>query len=127
MQNHPINPVCSPKADVSYTLVARDQFDCAASADVSVKLLKQPEIPNVFTPNGDGVNDRWQIRNLKDYPDCRVEIFNRYGQSVYTSTGYTHEWNGELNGKPLPAGTYYYIINQKTGLKPLSGFVDIVR
>jgi gliding motility-associated-like protein len=122
-----INPVCSPKADVSYTVVARDQFDCAASADVSVKLLKQPGIPNVFTPNGDGVNDRWQIRNLKDYPDCRVEIFNRYGQSVYTSTGYTHEWNGELNGKPLPAGTYYYIINQKTGLKPLSGFVDIVR
>jgi gliding motility-associated-like protein len=122
-----VNPVCSPKADVSYTLVARDQFDCAASADVSVKLLKQPEIPNVFTPNGDGVNDRWQIRYLKDYPDCKVEIFNRYGQSVYTSTGYTQEWNGTSNGRQLPAGTYYYIINQKTGLKPLSGFVDIVR
>jgi gliding motility-associated-like protein len=100
-------------------------------ADINVKLVRSPIIPNVFTPNGDGINDTWQVKNLPEYTACIVDIYNRYGQLVYQSTGYAHEWDGKSNGKPLPAGTYYYIIDLKadlkTGTKPLSGFVDIVR
>jgi gliding motility-associated-like protein len=121
------NPVCTPRADVSYKIISIDDFGCSSSADVFVKVLKQLQIPNVFTPNGDGINERWEVKNLKDYSDCKVEIFNRYGQLVYHSVGYLNEWDGTLNGKPLPAATYYYVINLKIAAKPIAGFVDIVR
>ncbi|HEX3168037.1 MAG TPA: gliding motility-associated C-terminal domain-containing protein [Chitinophagaceae bacterium] len=121
------NPVCTPKTDVSYKIISIDDFGCSSSADVFVKVLKQLQIPNVFTPNGDGINEKWEVKNLKDYADCKVEIFNRYGQLVYHSIGYLNEWDGILNGKPLPAATYYYVINLKIAAKPISGFVDIVR
>jgi len=84
-------------------------------------------IPNTFTPNGDGVNDKWEITALNAYPDCTVEIFNRYGQNVYSSIGYGIPWNGTYKGAALPTGTYYYIIDLKEGSKLLSGFVAIVR
>ena len=122
-----LNPLCTPEADISYKIIATDNFGCNSSADVFVKVLKPLQIPNVFTPNGDGVNERWEIKNLKDYMDCSVEIFNRYGQLVYQSIGYTNEWDGTLKGKLLPAGTYYYVINLKIAAKPIAGFVDIVR
>ena len=122
-----LNPVCTPRADVSYKIISIDDFGCTSSADVFVKVLKQLQIPNVFTPNGDGINEKWEVKNLKDYSDCKVEIFNRYGQLVYHSVGYLNEWDGKLNGKPLPAATYYYVINLKVAAKPIAGFVDIVR
>jgi len=121
------SPVCTPAGDVNYMLNVANTFGCAASADVLVKVLKLPIIPNVFSPNGDGINEKWEIKYLKDYPDCTVEIFNRYGQIMYKSVGYISEWDGTLKGKPLPAGTYYYIINLKIAAQPISGFVDIVR
>jgi gliding motility-associated-like protein len=121
------NPVCTPAEDINYQLSVINTFGCASSAPISVKVLKLPLIPNVFSPNGDGINERWEIKYLKDYPDCTVEIFNRYGQLLYKSVGYISEWDGTLKGKPLPAGTYYYIINLKIAAQPLSGFVDIVR
>ncbi|MBB1286156.1 gliding motility-associated C-terminal domain-containing protein [Flavisolibacter sp. BT320] len=122
-----VNPLCTPKSDVSYKLVAVDEFGCTASADIMAKIIRRPEVPNVFTPNGDGINDRWQIKHLINYPDCTVEIYNRYGQVVYQGVGYSAAWDGTSKGQPLPAATYYYIIHPKNGLKPLSGFVDIVR
>jgi gliding motility-associated-like protein len=121
------NPVCTPKVDVSYKIISIDNFGCSSSADVFVKVLKPLQIPNVFTPNDDGINEKWEVKNLKDYADCKVEIFNRYGQLVYHSVGYLNEWDGTLNGKALPAATYYYIINLKIAAKPIAGFVDIVR
>ena len=122
-----LNPVCTPLADVVYKITATDKNGCSANDDIAIKVLKIPEIPNVFTPNGDGINDTWQIKYLASYVDCTVEIYNRYGQLLFQSTGYNNPWNGTANGKPVPAATYYYIINLKNGLKPLSGFVDIVR
>jgi gliding motility-associated-like protein len=121
------NPICTPIEDVLYELIVKDDLGCTSAGDVWVKVLKQLQIPNVFTPNGDGTNDKWQIKNLAAYTDCAVDIYNRYGQLVYHSIGYTNEWDGTSKGKQLPAGTYYYIINPKTVLKPIAGFVDIVR
>jgi gliding motility-associated-like protein len=121
------NPICTPSKDVLYKLIVKDALGCTSTGDIMVKILKHPEIPNVFTPNGDGTNDRWQIKYLADYPDCTVDIYNRYGQLIYRSVGYTNAWDGTSKGKQLPAGTYYYIIDPKNNLKPLSGFVDIVK
>jgi len=90
-------------------------------------VLKAPSVPNVFTPNGDGINERCEIKYLESYPGCTVQIFNSYGQLLFESTGYSKPWDGTFKGSPVPAGTYYYIINPKNGRKQMSGFVDVIR
>ncbi len=120
-------PASSPQADITYTLTVTSDKGCMTSDDVFVKMLKAPEIPNVFTPNRDGINDTWVIRYLESYPGCTVEVFNRYGQLIFRSIGYSHPWDGTFNGKEAPAGTYYYIVDPKNGRQKMSGFVDIVR
>jgi len=117
----------SAQADITYTLTVTSDKGCSTSDDVFVKLLLAPVIPNVFTPNKDGINDKWVITSLESYPGCVVEIYNRYGQIIFRSIGYTKPWDGTYNGKDVPAGTYYYIVDPKNGRKRMSGFVDIVR
>lgn len=90
-------------------------------------VLNSMDIPNAFTPNGDGVNDTWQITGLEYYQKATLNIFNRWGQKVYSSTGYATPWDGTYNGKALPAGTYYYIIDLKNGQAVISSWVAIVR
>jgi gliding motility-associated-like protein len=121
------NPVTMPKDDITYTITVTSANGCSASDQVFVRLLKSLEIPNVFTPNGDGINDKWEIQHLESYPGATVEVFNRYGSLVFRSNGYPTPWDGKYKGNEMPAGTYYYIINPKNGRKQISGFVDIVR
>ncbi len=122
-----LRPTVSPPSDQLYTLIVTSSDGCKASSDVLVKVLKAPIIPNVFTPNGDGINDTWVILYLETYPGCTVDVFNRYGQPVYHSVGYNKPWDGRYKGNPLPAGTYYYVIDPKNGRQKMAGFVDIVR
>jgi gliding motility-associated-like protein len=84
-------------------------------------------IPNTFTPNGDGVNDTWHIQFLDAYQNCTISIFNRLGQNVYSSIGYGIPWNGTYHGSALPSGAYYYIIDLKNINRVLSGYVTIIR
>ncbi|MFC0512931.1 gliding motility-associated C-terminal domain-containing protein [Mucilaginibacter angelicae] len=84
-------------------------------------------IPNTFTPNGDGKNDTWKIPSLQYYPGCTVDIYNRYGQHVFQSHGYTTEWNGTYNQSALPTGTYYYLIDLKNKSAVLSGYIVLLR
>ncbi len=86
------------------------------------------KVPNAFTPNSDGINDVWDIKDLQYYPSCTVEIYNRYGEHLYHSTGYGQAWDGTYNTKSLPFGTYYYIINLNDGTSTrLSGYVAIIK
>ncbi|MEO6851970.1 MAG: gliding motility-associated C-terminal domain-containing protein, partial [Mucilaginibacter sp.] len=84
-------------------------------------------IPNTFTPNGDNINDVWNISELIYFPNCLVSIYTRYGGLVYQSKGYSQPWDGTSNGKTLPVGTYYYIINLQNGIRPLAGPITILR
>lgn len=84
-------------------------------------------IPNVFSPNGDGINDDWQVKFLAQYPNCRVEIFNRSGVKLFESKGYSRPWDGTFNGKPVPVATYYYLINLNNDEPPISGYVAVLR
>lgn len=83
-------------------------------------------IPNAFTPNGDGINDTWNITNLNSYPKVTVEIMNRYGTRVYISSGYSAPWDGYSNGVPVPFGVYYYLIKGIDNTS-LSGYITVLR
>ena len=84
-------------------------------------------IPNTFTPNGDGINDTWEIKYLDYYPKSTVNIFDRWGQKVFSSIGYPIPWDGTYKGTVLPSGTYYYIIDPKNGQAVFSGWLAIIR
>lgn len=84
-------------------------------------------IPNTFTPNGDGINDTWVIKYLNYYPESSVNIFDRWGQKVFSSIGYPIPWDGTYKGTALPSGTYYYIIDPKNGQAVFSGWLAIIR
>ena len=125
-----LNPeVASPLNDIIYTLKVTAQGGCAASDNVFVQLLKLAKVPNTFTPNGDGINDKWVIRHLESYPGCSIQIFTRTGQLVYQIKGYTDAkaWDGSFNGYALPSDTYYYIIEPGSGRKPSTGYVTIIK
>lgn len=122
-----LRPVLTAVQDRTYTLTVTGESNCAASDVMTVKILRPVKIPNAFSPNGDGTNDTWIIENLADYSGVTVEVYNRYGQVLYNSTGYNTPWDGTIKGKPLPVATYYYIIQLKNGFKPLSGSITIIR
>ena len=121
------SPLVSSTNDITYTLTVTSDKGCQASDQVFVKLLKAPTIPNIFSPNGDGVHDKWEIAFLETYPGSTVEIYNRYGQLIFHSVGYNKPWDGTINGKQAPIGTYYYIVDPKNGRKKVAGYVDIIR
>lgn len=69
-------------------------------------------IPNMISPNGDGDNDVWKLPFIDLlYPQAHVEIYNKWGQQIFKSDGYDVPWDGRYNGKDVPDGNYYYIIN----------------
>jgi gliding motility-associated-like protein len=89
--------------------------------------LQTINIPNTITPNGDGINDYWQINGIENYPNALVQIFNRYGQKIFESKGYSVPFDGTYKGQKLPSGVYYYIINLITTCNLFSGSLTIVR
>lgn len=121
-------PTASPIADITYTLTVTSANNCGIdTSSVFIRVYNKVTIPNSFTPNSDGKNDTWNIEALETYAQSTTNIYNRNGQRVYASIGYSKPWDGTLSGKPLPSGTYYYVINLKNGSPILSGWVLLVR
>ena len=85
------------------------------------------EIPTAITPNGDQVNDNWEIGNIQYANNVVVEVYNRYGLQVFRSEGYAESWDGTYENNPLPVGTYYYMINVDGGTQLYNGSVTILR
>jgi len=123
------DPIASPVDDIIYTLTVTSDQACVATDNIRIKVLKQPEVPNAFSPNNDGLNDIWNVKYLESYVNATVRVFSRYGSIVYQSNkGYAIPWNGQFNGVDLPMGTYYYIIDPKTkGRRVITGAVTILR
>ena len=96
-----------------YQVTAYDAHnnECFNSDSVCVKYCPKYKLPNTFTPNGDGYNDEWFIRDLERYPDNEVRIINRWGDEVFYQKPYSNDWQGTWKGDNLPGATYYYIIH----------------
>jgi gliding motility-associated-like protein len=124
-----LQPKVNPTTDTKYTLIATSNIGCGSSSDeVFVKVYDRVLIPNAFSPNGDGINDSWVIEPLDLFDESVTHVYNRYGQVVYKSSGYSKPWDGTQNGKALPTGNYYYTIDLRINHEPpLTGWVYIVR
>jgi gliding motility-associated-like protein len=122
------DPVVTGSVDRTYTVTVVDSRGCVSSDKVNVIVSPLITIPNTFTPNGDGVNDQWNIQGLTAYTHATIDIFDRNGQKVFHSVGYGVPWDGTCNGKQVPYGVYYYIIDPKfDGLHVMSGYVTVIR
>ena len=124
-----LTPTTNSPDDITYTLHVVSNLSCGEStSSVFVRVYKKITTVNTFTPNGDGVNEFWTIKNIDNYPRAHVNVYTRNGQSVFESNGYGKPWNGTRNGSKLPAGTYYYIIDlNEDNLPKLSGWLLIIR
>lgn len=121
------NPVITGDVDRTYTLTVTDSRGCVTQDQVKVLVAPELTVPNAFTPNGDGINDQWNIVGLSAYQQAVVDIFDRNGQKVYHSIGYGIPWDGTYKGKEVPFGVYYYVIDTKVNGVVLSGYVTVIR
>jgi gliding motility-associated-like protein len=122
-------PTVNPPSDFKYRLTVSSNVGCGSSTDeMEVKVFERIKIPNTFTPNGDGYNDVWEIDLLPLFESSVLEVYNTAGQLVLRSIGYSKAWDGTRNGKPVPAGTYYYVVDLKVPkAEKLTGYITIIR
>ena len=99
---------------------------CGARDSVQLVVSGDSRFPNVFSPNGDGDNDVWQIDGIGAFSQCKLIIFDRNGNTVLSVKGYQNDWDGTWQGKPVPAGTYYWILECPDD-PPLTGHILIAR
>lgn len=122
------NPVSTPLSTTVYTVTVISPQGCISTDTVIVFLQPTIDIPSGITPNGDGKNDVWILSGIELFPDCMVELYNRWGEMIFQSPGYSTKWDGTFKGKPLPVGTYYYIIDLHDSSIPVyTGSVTIMR
>jgi gliding motility-associated-like protein len=106
-----LTPVANPSSTTEYTLTVTNAFGCKSSDNVIVTVTGPCLDPsNVFTPNGDGFYEKWIVYNGTCVTRAVVDVYNRWGGLVYHSDNYRNDWNGTSKNKPLPDGTYYYVI-----------------
>ncbi len=84
---------------------------------------------NILTPNGDGKNDFWVVKDIQLYPNNSVRVYDSAGRLVFGKKGYSNDWGGTLRdtGSPLTQGTYYYLVDLGTGENAIRGYINIIR
>ncbi len=123
------NPNANPTSTTTYVVTVTSAQGCTASDSMIVTVLPTIIFPDGISPNGDGANDEWIIDGIEMFPNCVVEVYNRWGELLFQSIGYKENWKGTYKGKELPVGTYYYIIDLKDPLFPdvYTGPITILR
>ncbi len=125
-------PVATPKITTNYTLTVTEQNGCVSSDNVLVTVIPYcVKVMNAFTPNGDGINDKWLVTNgAACTKQIIAKVFNRYGELVYSNENYNNDWDGKYKGKPVADGTYYYVLQYRLingNSIPVKGDVTILR
>lgn len=112
----------------TYTVTIIDDYKCKKT--LSINIPENPniciDIPDAFTPNGDGINDTWIIGYRDMYPYIVIYVFNRWGQKFYEGRKGDAPWDGKYKGKLVPTGTYLYVIDFQNGFAPYTGTLTVV-
>jgi gliding motility-associated-like protein len=127
--DHTPTPDVWPYVTTTYTVYGQDAKGCFGVDTIRVRVLPSDDLVfySAFTPNKDGDNDYFYIGNIGKYPDNIFKVYNRYGQVVFTATSYQNDWDGSYQGKELPTGTYFYILDTGTDKGKYKGTVTILR
>ena len=122
---NPINLGLNPG---DFTVIVTDGNNCNADTSFVIASLTSECIPNVFSPNGDNINDIWSLEDAFLFNDSRVRIYGRFGSLIFESEGYYNKWNGtNRNGVDVPEGVYFYSIDIGHGFDIINGTVTILR
>lgn len=123
------NPTYLTVGTQEFVLTITDENNCENRDSVIINLINQVEIPDGFSPNGDGINDAWTINNSDKFPNMVVKIYSRWGNKLFESNGYETAWTGMYDKKEMPVGTYYYTIDLRDPFfpKPFTGPLTIFR
>jgi gliding motility-associated-like protein len=123
-----LNPTATPPISQQYYLTAVGEHQCSSIDSMQVFIVKELFIPTAFTPNNDGLNDRWDIPGLENYLKATVQVYNRWGEIIYSSVGYSRPWDGKYKGVPAPVAVYIYMIRpNQNGYGLLTGTVTLIR
>jgi len=125
-------PIVTPSVSTEYFVTVTTEYGCEAIDSVMVTLdlnLVELFIPNLITPNGDGFNDKFEIKKLPLFPKNTLAILNRNGQVVFTMDNYDNSWEGEFKGTVVPDGTYYYVLTISAASleKEFKGPINVLR
>jgi gliding motility-associated-like protein len=123
-----LNPIAKPNVTTTYTVVITHKSGSKVELKITVEVRNDYAIEpsTILTPNNDGYNDFWVIKNIDAYANNEVFIYDRNGRLLYNMKNYNNRWDGKINGRPLAAGTYYYIIrfSQQPNVN-FKGFITI--
>jgi gliding motility-associated-like protein len=126
------NPIASPLVNTTYKVVAKKSGLCDAQGTIEIKVdTTSPDAPilppALFSPNGDGINDKWIIPNVSNNSDCVMTIYDGQGSQIFQKKGYdSGPWDGTYNGSVVPAGVYYFVFNCPSA-NPTTGSVLVVK
>jgi len=114
------NPVTNPQDDIIYYIVATTPEMCTVKDSLTITLISKLYIPNAFSPNNDGVNDKWEILGINQFSNNEVYIYNRWGELIFYSNGYNTAWDGTYKGEVVSTGDYVYEIRNSSMIKNFS-------
>ena len=132
------NPIASPRQTTTYTCVASNNGSCFARDQITIHVMCNGAnmfIPNTFSPNGDGVNDKFFPRGTGIFNIKSLRIFNRWGQVVYQRDNFLPNsegdgWDGKFNGLPMESDVYVYMVEvicENNSVLPFKGNVTLLR
>ncbi|RBQ01894.1 CehA/McbA family metallohydrolase [Pedobacter miscanthi] len=118
-----------PKQSGTYRVTVTNASGCVSDQSIAITVIEdfKLEASTVVTPNGDGYNDKFIVKNIDYYPNNTLRIFDKAGRVLYTKQTYANDWDGTINGSPLSEGTYYYIIDLGKGIGTFKGYINILR
>ncbi|MFA6277552.1 MAG: gliding motility-associated C-terminal domain-containing protein, partial [Pedobacter sp.] len=123
------NIIVRPDQTTTYTVEVSNAAGCIEIGEIT--LVVNPSIKvipgNIITPDGNGKNDYWTIKNIEYFPENNVKIFDRAGRVIYDKKGYKNDWDATYNGKPLNEDAYLYVIDLGIGQGLVRGTITIVR
>lgn len=122
------NPIAQPSETINYTLEVLSADSCTSYDELNIFVNQFLEIATGLSPNNDGKNDTWIIKNIHKFPQAEIYVYSRNGQKVFNSIGYENAWEGTFDGRDLPTDSYYYIIKVNDDVNRIfEGTVTIIR
>ena len=103
------NPMASPEATVAYTVVGTDDNGCVNSDSLTVRVRQEVFVPALFTPNGDGQNDRFFVYGV-GVKQINLKVYDRWGRQVFESDDINQGWDGQANGNEAENGQYLWVV-----------------